>query len=286
MNPMPDMKGKVCLITGATSGIGKVTAQELAQAGAAVVVVGRNPQRTAAVVEQIKNKTGSQQVDSLIADLSVQADVRRLAQEFRQRYDRLDVLVNNAGSFFMQRQTSQDGIELTFALNHLAYFLLTNLLLDVLIASAPARIINVSSGAHLGASARWSDLKDPPSYSGWRAYSASKLANIAFTYELARRLEGTGVTSNALHPGYVATNFALNNSTFLRPLLKLFQLAAITPEKGAETTIYLAASPEVEGVTGKYFYRCQPIASSRASYDEQAARKLWELSLEWSGLSA
>jgi NAD(P)-dependent dehydrogenase (short-subunit alcohol dehydrogenase family) len=220
----------------------------------------------------------------LIADLSVQADVRRLAQEFRQQHSRLDVLINNAGGFFMGRQISKDGIELTFALNHLAYFLLTHLLQDMLTASAPARIVNVSSGAHFAAPARWTDLKGPRVSSGWKAYGTSKLANVMFTYELARRLQGSGVTANVLHPGYVATNFAFNNSRFFRPLLKLLQFWAISPEKGAETTIYLAASPEVAGVSGKYFYHCEAIPSSKASYDEEAARQLWQLSLELTGL--
>jgi retinol dehydrogenase 12 len=280
MSDLPAMNGKVVLITGGTDGIGRVTAEKLAQLGAEVVIIGRNPEKVNTTVAAIQEKTGNSLVSSILADLSVQAEVRAAAETFRQDHKRLDVLINNAGAIFMSRQTSKDGIEKTFALNHLAYFLLTNLLLDMLIASAPSRIISVSSGAHVAAKARWDDLKDPRSYSGWGAYSASKLANVAFTYELARRLEGTGVTANALHPGFVATQFGRSNGGILSPIFKLFQIGAITPEKGAETSIYLATSPEVEGVTGKYFDHCKPVASSRASYDEAAARRLWDLSQE------
>jgi retinol dehydrogenase 12 len=280
MDQYADMNGKVCLITGATDGIGRVTAETLARACAAVVIVGRSPEKTAQVAREIKDNTGSELVDFLVGDLSSQAGVRELASAFRQRYDRLDVLVNNAGGIFMRRETSVDGIEMTFALNHLAYFLLTDLLLDLLINSAPARIINVSSGAHVTGKLNVDEIKNPKFYNGWTAYSNSKLANIAFTYELARRLQGTGVTANVLHPGFVATKFGRSNGSFFDPLFRLFQLAAISPEKGAQTIIYLASSPQVEDVTGQYFYRCNPAASSRSSYDETAARRLWEYSLE------
>jgi retinol dehydrogenase 12 len=284
MGHLVDMHGKVCLITGATDGIGRVTAETLAVAGATVVIAGRNAKKTAEVVRAIKEKSGNELIDSLIADLSSQADVRHLAAAFRQRYDSLDVLVNNAGGIFMSRKTSVDGIEMTFALNHLAYFLLTNLLLDLLIASAPARIINVSSGAHMAGQLKLDGIKNPRIYNGWPAYSNSKLANVVFTYELARRLKGTGVTANVLHPGFVATQFGRSNGGFYDLLFNLFQIGAISPEKGAETIIYLAISPEVKDTTGKYFYRCKPVASSRLSYDETTAHRLWDYSLELTGL--
>ncbi len=279
-----DMHGKVCLITGGTDGIGRVTAEALAQAGANLTIVARNPQKTAAVVKEIQEKTGNQEVAYLLGDLSVQSEVRRVAEEFRQQHDQLHVLINNAGAMFINHQVSRDGIEMTFALNHLAYFLLTNLLLDLLISSAPARIINVSSGAHIGGKISFEDLRNPSSYSGWRAYSQSKLANILFTYELARRLQGTGVSVNTLHPGFVATNFGRSNGGFFDPLFRLAQVFAISPEKGAQTSIYLATSTEVEGITGKYFSKQKPVASSNASYNEETARKLWDASLELTGI--
>ena len=203
---MMTMQGKVCLITGGTSGIGKSTAHELARMGATVVIVGRNAQKTSQVVEEIRAASGNNTVDSLLADLSSQQEVRRLANEFESKYSHLHVLLNNAGAVFMRRQLSVDGIEMTFALDHLACFLLTNLLLDKIKASAPARIINVSSGAHTSGKIEFDNLQGERDYSP-RAYDNSKLANILFTMELARRLEGTGVTVNALHPGFAATGF-------------------------------------------------------------------------------
>ena len=230
------MQGKICLITGGTNGIGKSTAQELARMGATVVIVGRNAQKTAQVVEEIRAASGNKNVDSLLADLSSQQEVRRLADEFKSKYAQLHVLLNNAGAVFMQRQLSVDGIEMTFALNHLAYFLLTNLLLDTLKASAPARIINVSSDAHARGKIEFDNLQGERSYSSG-AYGNSKLANILFTMELARRLEGTGVTVNALHPGFVATGFGKNNPGFLMKIIRAaVPLIARSPEKGAETS--------------------------------------------------
>jgi retinol dehydrogenase 12 len=278
MGKIPDMHGKVCLVTGATGGIGLITAQALARAGADVVIIGRIPDKTAAVAKQMQEEGG--QVEYLVGDLCAQSEVRRLADEFHQGHNRLDVLINNAGAFFMKRQTSREGIEMTFALNHLAYFLLTNLLLDLLIASAPSRIVNVSSGAHSAGRLNLDDVSNPHSYSGWAAYSQSKLANVYFTYELERRLEGTGVTVNALHPGFVATNFGRSNGGIFKPLFRLFQIGAISPEEGAKTSIYLASSPEVDGLTGKYFYKSKPVPSSPVSYDIDMARRLWDLSEE------
>ncbi len=280
------MNGKICLITGATSGIGKVTALELARMGATVVVAGRSPQRCADTVAHIQTVTGNPAVESLVADLSSQAEIHRLASEFKQRFPRLDVLVNNAGAFFMKRETTVDGIEMTWALNHLSYFLLTHLLLDILKNSAPARIINVASDAHQGGQINFQDLQGSRRYQGFSAYAQSKLANIMFTYELARRLEGSGVTANTLHPGFVATDFAKNNSLPVRLGMSLMHLFALKPEEGVQSSIYLAASHEVEGVTGKYYIKCRPVASSPGSYDLEAARRLWEISEKMVGITA
>jgi len=279
------MSGKTCMVTGATSGIGRVTAQALAEQGARVIVVGRSPEKSAATVSHIKGQTGNDAVEFMLADLSAGEEIRRLAQEFTSRHPRLDVLVNNAGAFFWSRRQSADGFEMTFALNHLGYFLLTHLLLDTLKASAPARIVNVSSGAHHAAELDFDDLHGQGKYSGWQAYGRSKLANLLFTYELARRLEGTGVTVNALHPGFVATNLAANNFGWFGPLVKrLVNLWAIDVDEGAQTAIYLATSPDVAGVTGKYFVEDKAVQSSPASYDRAAAGRLWQVSAELTGL--
>jgi retinol dehydrogenase 12 len=276
------MKDKVVLITGATNGIGKVAATELAKQGATVVIVGRSAEKTLATVKEIQEATGhQQQVDYLLADLSSMAEVRRLAAEFKKKYSRLDVLINNAGATFTTRQETVDGYEKTFATNHLSYFLLTTLLLDVLKASAPARIVNVASDAHSTGKINFDDLQSRNGYgaAGFRAYGTSKLANVLFTYELARRLEGTGVTANVIHPGFVASGFGANNGRLFSGVLKLLQrVAAITPEKGAETIIYLASSPEVEGITGKYWDKRKQISSSTASYNVETAKRLWEVS--------
>jgi NAD(P)-dependent dehydrogenase (short-subunit alcohol dehydrogenase family) len=279
------MQGKICLVTGATSGIGRVTAQALAQQGATVVLVGRDAERTAATVSRIQQETGNPHVEGLLADLSAQAQVRQLAGEFQRRFARLDVLLNNAGAFFARRQVSVDGIEMTLALNHLAYFLLTHLLLDTLKATPAARIVNVSSNAHSKARFDFADPQGAQRYRGWYAYGQSKLANLLFTYELARRLAGTGVTANAVHPGFVATRFGHNNRGLVALFVWLAQCRALSPEQGAETLIYLATSPEVAGVTGAYFVKKRSVESSAASYDQAAAQHLWQLSEELSGLA-
>ncbi len=272
------MTGKVVLVTGGTAGIGEVAARELARQGARVVIVGRNPQKTATVADQIKSQSGNPAVEYLLGDLSLKSEVRRVASEFKQRYDRLDVLLNNAGGFFSQRQLTGEGLEYTFALNHLNYFLLTSSLLDLLQATGKARVVNVSSGAHVMAKLNFDDLQNEQKYSGWGVYSQSKLMNIYFTYEMARRVNH-GLTVNALHPGFVATNFGLNNRGLMGWGVRLSQkLFARTPEKGAETSIYLASSPEVEGVSGKYFADCRAIQSSPVSYQLEPARQLWETS--------
>jgi NAD(P)-dependent dehydrogenase (short-subunit alcohol dehydrogenase family) len=274
------MNGKICLVTGGTNGIGKSTALELTRMGATVVIVGRDAQKTSEVVQEIRAASGNPNVDSLLADLSSQQEVRRLAHEFKNKYSQLHVLLNNAGAVFMQRQLSVDDIEMTFALNHLASFLLTNLLLDMIKASAPARIINVSSNAHITGKIEFDNLQGERRYSP-RAYENSKLANILFTLELARRLEGTGVTVNALHPGFVATGFAKNNGKVIAALVSLLApLVARSPAKGAETSIYLASSPNVDGMTGKYVYDSRVISAAPQATDMVVARKLWDASNE------
>jgi len=274
------MNGKICLVTGGTNGIGKATARALAEMGATVIIVGRDVLKTSQVAEEIRAGSGSTTVDSLLADLSSPQEVRWLADKFKHNYSRLHVLINNAGGFFMRRQLRGNGLEMTFALNHLAGFLLTNLLLDTLRASAPARIINVSSNAHTSGKIEFDNLQGERHY-GPGAYDNSKLANILFTVELARRLEGTGVTVNALHPGFVATGFAQNNGRLIAALVRLITpLVARSPAKGAETSIYLASSPSVEGITGKYFYDSRVIPTAPQGTDTAVARKLWDVSAE------
>jgi retinol dehydrogenase-12 len=280
------MMGKTCLITGGTSGIGEITARELARKGATVVVVGRSRQRCDATIARIREATGSESVAAMVADLSAQAEVRRLAQEFRSQCPKLDVLINNAGAIFTKRHESPDGIELTFALNHLAYFLLTDLLLDTLKASAPARVVNVASFAHtMVKGINFDDIESRKRYRGFPVYGMSKLANILFSRELSHRLAGTGVTSNSLHPGFVRTRFTEGKG--LGWAFGLLEKAiAISPEEGAKTSIYLASSPEVEGVSGKYFVKSKEATPSRAAQDDEAARRLWDLSVEMTGQNA
>lgn len=274
------MRGKVCLVTGGTNGIGKSTARKLARMGATVVIVGRDVLKTSEVVQEIRAASRSHAVESLLADLSSAQEVRWLADKFKRRYSSLHVLINNAGAFFPRRQLRRNGIEMTFALNHLAGFLLTNLLLDTLKASAPARIINVSSNAHASGKIEFDNLQGEREY-GPRAYDNSKLANLLFTMELARRLEGTRVTVNALHPGFVATGFAKNSGRVIAALVSIFApLVARSPAKGAETPIYLASSPSVEGITGKYFYDSHVIPAAPQATDMAVARKLWDVSAE------
>jgi NAD(P)-dependent dehydrogenase (short-subunit alcohol dehydrogenase family) len=278
---MMTMQGKICLITGGTNGIGKSTAQELARRGATIVIVGRNAQKTSQVVEEIRSATGNQNVNSLLADLSSQQEVRCLANDFKSNYPQLHVLLNNAGGTFTTRQLSVDGIEMTLALNHLAYFLLTNLLLDTLKASAPARIINVSSNAHSGGKIDFDNMQGERSYSSFGPYGNSKLANILFTTELTRRLEGTGVTVNALHPGFTNTGFGKNNSGLLMKIIGVVvPLIARSPEEGAKTSIYLASSPEVQSITGKYFVDCKVTQPAPQAADSAVAKKLWDVSAE------
>jgi retinol dehydrogenase 14 len=278
---------KVCLITGATSGIGKATAMGLADMGASVVMVGRDRGRGEAALAEIKEKSANGSVHLLLANLSSREEIHRLADEFKEAYPRLDVLINNAGVFRSERTTTPDGLETTFAVNHLAHFLLTDLLLDVLKASAPSRIVNVSSGDHSNGTIDFDDLQGEKGYKGAKAYSQSKLANVLFTYELAWRLEGTGVSANCLHPGAgIRTNFGSGVSGVLGFTVRALKPLMKSPEKGAETSIYLASSPEVEGLSSRYFAKKAGARSSVVSHDERLARRLWEVSEDLTNLPA
>jgi NAD(P)-dependent dehydrogenase (short-subunit alcohol dehydrogenase family) len=272
------MMDQICLVTGATSGIGFVTARELALKGATVIVAGRSQAKAQNAADQIRVETGNKQVCSVWADLSSHAEIREMAVEVQRRHSHLDILVNNAGAYFLRRQESVDGYEMTFTTNHLSYFLLTDLLLDLIKASAFARIINVSSNSHYNNPLDFDDLQNKTRYRGMQPYGRSKFANVLFTYELARRLQGSKVSVNALHPGFVRTNMGKNNGWFARLILPLVQLPGVTPEVGAETTIFLATSPEVNGVTGKYFIKKAAVDSDPATYDQPAAARLWEIS--------
>jgi NAD(P)-dependent dehydrogenase (short-subunit alcohol dehydrogenase family) len=270
------MKNKIAVVTGSTSGIGKSTVSEFAKRGATVVMVARNPELAHKTKQEIVEITGNKNVDILIADLSSQSAIRKAADDFQSRYSNLHVLVNNA-AIAGRRTLCPDGIEMTFAVNHLAYFLFTNLLLDVLKASVPSRIINVSSEAHRHGQINFDDLQMEKNYSGLRAYNHSKLLNLLFTYELARRLEGTGVTVNALHPGFLNTGIFREAPGFIRFLVKI---VAGSPEKGSEAIVHLATSPEMENVSGKYFNGMKQVKSSPISYDRDAAERLWKISLD------
>ncbi len=278
------MVGKTVLVTGGTGGIGKATAVGLARLGARVGITGRDIARAEAAAADIRTASNNAAVDAFAADLSSQTEVRRLAREVLDRYPRLDVLVNNVGGFWTHRHVTADGLERTLALNHLAAFLLTNLLLDRLKSSAPARVVTVASGAHTTGRLDFDDLQGEQKYSGQRAYNASKLANVMFTYELARRLQGSGVTATVLHPGVVSTAFGAEDQaaffTILSPLIRPFMKTAV---KGAATSIYLASSPQVEGVTGVYYSNSKPKKSSKPSYDSGGARRLWQVSVDLVG---
>jgi NAD(P)-dependent dehydrogenase (short-subunit alcohol dehydrogenase family) len=271
------LEGKTCIVTGANSGMGKETALALAQMKATVVMVCRNKDKGDAARQEIADKAGNESVDLLLSDLSSLAEVRTLAAEIRNRYAKLHVLVNNAGVFSFSGRTV-DGYETTFAVNYLAPFLLTNLVVELLRSSAPSRVVNVSSVAHFGGHIDTAAIEKKDTPTGWGAYSTSKLALVMFTYELARRLQGTGVTANCLHPGGVATNIWRIPPPLVRPFLK-------SAKEGAETAIYLASAPEVEGVTGKYFEDKAEKKSADESYDEAKARLLWETTSKIVGLA-
>lgn len=286
-NSTSDLNGKVCLVTGATSGIGEVTAKALAARGAQVILVGRNQLKADKTVQQIQSETGSNSVQYLLADFADLQQIHDLVSSFKSQYSRLDVLINNAGAYFNSRRQTAYGVEMTFLVNHLAPFLLTNLLLDMIKASPAARIINVSSDAHQYGSMDFADLEYKRRYFGMKAYARSKLANILFTYELARRLEGSAVTVNALHPGHIATDIWRTNFSLIGPLLKwIMGFFAITPKEGAKTSIYLASSPEVEGLTGQYYIKQEVVQSSPMSYDQNLACQLWRVSEQLSGQAA
>ena len=270
------MKGKICLITGANSGIGKATALGLAESGAQVIMVCRNKDTGETARREIVEQTGNDSVDLLIADLSSRDAIKQLVNEFKLNYQKLHVLINNAGAFFKKRHVTIDGFETTFAVNYLAPFMLTNLLLDILKRSAPARVINVSSTIHKNARINFDDLQAEKKYTSFKAYGQSKLAMILFTNELSRRLEGRDVTINALHPGSVKSNIGRD----FGKAMKIFSKLSKSPEKGAETSLYLAISPEIEGITGKYFINKKEEKSSKKSHDIEIAQKLWDISVE------
>ena len=277
------MKGKTVLVTGATSGIGVETAADLAGRGAKVVITARDATRGTTTIETIRARTPDADVTVMDLDLVSLGAVRRFAAEFLDRFDALHVLVNNAGAMFDKRRITDDGFEMTFQVNHLSPFLLTNLLLDRIKASAPARIVNVSSSSHRGATLDFDDLQSESGYRGLQVYGKSKLCNVLFTRELVRRLDGKGVTANSLHPGTVRTGITKEGG-FLAIGSKIAAPFFLSPKKGAATSIYLAASPDVEGKTGGYYVKSRSIAPSAAAQDDDAARKLWGISEQLVGL--
>jgi retinol dehydrogenase 14 len=273
---------KTILVTGGTSGIGLEASVQLAREGHRVVLVGRDEAKTRRSVDEVKQRANAPHVESLLCDFSSQASIRALAEAYRAKYDRLDVLVNNAGTVNTTRTVTTDGIESTFAVNHLGYFLLTNLLLDLLVKSAPARIVVVASSGHYRGDLNFDDLGfEKGGYGIMKAYQRSKLANVMMTRSLAKRLEGKGVTANSLHPGVVATNIWTGAPGWAKPILSVVRgLFMITPEEGGKTLTYLATSPEVEGKTGLYFEKNQPKSCARLARDEALAETLWAKSAE------
>jgi len=280
------MDGRVCVITGATSGIGRAAAEQLAALGARLVIVARDPARGAAARDEIVTATGSREVALEIADLASQRQVRELAARLLAEEPEIHVLINNAGLTLGARRLTEDGLEETFAVNHLAPFLLTNLLLDRLRASAPARVVTVASAAHRGAAIPFDDLNGERGFSGWIAYGWTKLANILFTAELARRLAGSGVTATCLHPGVVATGFGREGPFLVREFQRLLgRVFLLDPKQGADTLVWLASSPEMEGASGGYYAKRRLATPSRAAGDAAAARRLWQESERLTGLT-
>lgn len=274
------MKDKTIVITGATSGIGRVAAQSLAELGAKVVMVGRDQSRCEETVSQIQQTTENPEVEYQLAEFSSLKEVHQLSERLQETYDRIDVLINNAGAYYLRRKVSLDGFEMTLAVNHLASFLLTLGLLPRLQTSAPSRIINVASALHERTQIDFDDLQGERRYSGMRAYSQSKLANILFAYELDRRYRHTGISANALHPGFVATNLGSNNGWWMQLVLPIIHLSAISPERGAQNTIYLASAPEFDEISGQYFIGRQAVPSSPESNNTATAEQLWKVSEE------
>jgi NAD(P)-dependent dehydrogenase (short-subunit alcohol dehydrogenase family) len=279
------VKDKVCMVTGGTSGMGLATCRALASAGADLIVVGRNREKCQRIIKELKETTGNPKINYLLADLSEMKAVRKLSREFHTKYDKLHVLVNNAGGFFLKRELTAEGLEKTFALNHLGHFLLTNLLLDIIKKSAPARIVNVSSWEHFRAKYDNTNLQGEKEYFCWDAYNRSKLYNILFTYELDRRLGGQNITVNTVHPGWVKTAIGKNNGVLAKIALPLMQLKAISVEDGAKPCIYLCTSPDVHGVSGQYYDKMVCAKSSDESCNVENARDLWGISEKLSGLS-
>lgn len=275
-----DLSGKTALVTGASSGIGLEAAVKLAARGARVLMVARDRARGEAARAQVARRSGSDLVELLLCDFASQAATRALADEVRARTDRLDILINNAGSVSPKRQLTEDGIEQTFAVNHLGYFLLTNLLLDLVIASAPARIVNVASIGHRQGTLDFDDLGFEHGYGIMKAYSRSKLANVLFTSELARRLEGKRVTVNALHPGAVATRIWSHAPAIARPVLAVAKLFMVSPEEGGERIVYLATSPEIEGRSGGYYEKNRAVTPAPLARDSALATRLWSVSAD------
>lgn len=281
---MPEQnEDKTFLVTGATSGIGRVTAEKIAASGAKVILVARDREKANAAAAEISQRTGNSAISTYIADLSSQRDVRAVAAEISGVHPKIDVLVNNAGSMFTRRKESVDGIEMTWALNHLGYFLLTNLLLPNIKAADKARIINVSSKVHVQGTIDFDDLALSEGYSWMKAYARSKLANVLFTFELANRLLDDGISVNCLHPGVVGTNFGSGNGIFYRTGFAIARPFILSPEKGAETSIYLATSEDVDGITGKYFEKCAPTPGASAANDKELQQRLWQVSEEMVG---
>ncbi len=279
----PDMTGKVCIVTGGNSGIGKEAAKGLVALGAAVVIICRDKSKGEAALSEIRS-AGNGSAELIVADISSLAQVRAAADEFGRTRSRLDVLVNNAGVILTKRLVSPEGYEKTLATNHLGHFLLTNLMLNTLKKSAPSRIINVSSEAHRGARIDFEDIQGEKQYSTYKAYSQSKLANVLFSYELARRLEGTGITVNSIHPGVVRTGFGHDTGGMLSAVIHIGSPFFMSAKRSAKAIVYLASSPEVATVTGKYFSKSKVGKSSKESYDEEAAKRLWDVSEELTGL--
>ncbi len=280
-----NLSEKIIMVTGANSGIGKEAALQLAERGARVVMVCRNRERGELALAEIKAKSGNDTVELMTADFESQRQIRDLADQYKRAHDRLDVLVNNAGLYLSKRHETEDGIEATWAVNHLAPFLLTHLLLDVIKASAPARIVTVASDAHRAGTLDFDDLEMKQKYRWIAAYAQSKLANVVFTYELARRLEGSGVTATCMHPGTVATGIWNRNKNVLNAVLRLFKPVYMNPKKSAAAVVRLAVAPDVEGVSGKYFDRMNQAKSSADSHDKEIAARLWQVSAERVGLA-
>jgi NAD(P)-dependent dehydrogenase (short-subunit alcohol dehydrogenase family) len=280
------MQGKTVVVTGGTSGIGEVAAFRLAGQGARIVLIARDPKRGGVTLSMLKQANPAADHKVHYGDLSSIADMKRVATEVANTEPKIDVLVNNAGAVFLSRQTSVDGLEMTFATNHMNYFVVTNILLDRLKATPGARIVSTASEAHKSGKLDFDDLQSAKSYSTFRVYGTSKLCNILFTRELARRVDGTGVTANCLHPGFVGTRLGQNNATnfFIKALARTIMTFGISPEEGAKTIIHLASSPDVATISGEYFYKCKVAEPSLAAQDGDAAKRLWDVSAKIAGV--